>query len=204
MSSSQLFRKAGRGYNKEDVNSYVLSVNNELRDAQNRYDKLVSDSNSKAEKDYMTIYELQKKLDIAKASEERIEALENEIRSLREENAALKEENERSAENEKNAQAYENLCTKAGEVLVIASNTADDILKKANDEAEKIVSDATDKKDSMMKNISETASDAADGLSDYIKKAVEDCISRINSSIKEVEALKDLPDGSFPGIGFNK
>lgn len=82
--------------------------------------------------------------------------------------------------------------------MVIASTTADGILKRANDEANKIINDATDKKETMFKNISETASDAADGLSEYIKNAVDECIGKINSSIRRVEALKNTPEDKIP------
>lgn len=201
MADNQIFRKAGRGYNKEDVNKYIMTLNNDLVESQKRYDKLVNDSNSKAEKDYFMLMDLREKISS-------IDALKSKIDSLTEENEKLKKqvtELQNGSDTtvvDKNSEAYGNLCTRAGEILVIASTTADDILRKANEEAEKIVGDATAKKDNMLKNISETASTAADGLGDYIRDAVDVCIQKINASIQSVDLLKDS-DEEVPLMTFD-
>ena len=204
MSSSKLFRTAYRGYNKEDVNNYIVAINKELEASQNRFATLVNESNTKAQNDFTKIQQLLKEQENYRETVCRLEELKAENEALKKELEALQKEaaaKERSAET---AEAYDNLCAKAGEVLVIASNTADSILKKANDEAEKIINEATDKKDSMIKNITETASTAADGLSEYIKNAVDQCIDRINSSIRAVEALKNAPEDTVPIMKYRE
>lgn len=202
MVENQVFRKATRGYNKDDVNKFIASLNSEILESQKRYDKLASDSNAKSEKDYYIIMELREKITA-------LEALKEQNESLEAENAALKNQLEelKSSKNEeaaRNNQEYDNLCSKAGEILVIASNTADSILKKASEEADKIIGSATAKKDSMIKNITDTASTAADGLGDYIRGAVDACIEKINASIQSVDFLKDVPSEEIPVMSYTE
>lgn len=204
MSSSKLFRTAYRGYNKEDVNNYIIAINKELEDSQKRFTTLVNESNTKAQNDFRRIQELLCEQESFRAAVCQLEELTAENEALKKDLEALRKETAEKERTAETAEAYDNLCAKAGEVLVIASNTADSILKKANDEAEKIINEATDKKDSMIKNITETATNAADGLSEYIKNAVDECIDRINSSIRAVEALKDVPEDTIPVMKYQK
>lgn len=200
MSSSQLFRMSKYGYNKEDVNNYIIAINNELSATSVRLNRVSDELFAEQKKNADEIARLNALLNSAENKLSSLSSVELENQQLKERISLLQAEMEEAEK--KNAEVdnsvYENLCAKAGEVLVIASTTADGILKKANDEANKIISDATDKKETMFKNISETASDAADGLSEYIKNAVDECIGKINSSIRRVEALKNTPEDKIP------
>ena len=204
MSSTQLFRTSLNGYKKEDVNDYIIAINNELTAVSTLQNKLSDELCSVQRK---TADEIAHLNTLLKSAEQKL----SELSSVQEENLQLKEQISLLRAEKEDAEkkladgcesiyssTYDNLCAKAGEVLVIASTTADSILKKANDEANRIISDASDKKDSMFKDISETASTAADGLSDYIKNAVDECIGKINSSIRRVEALKNAPEEKIP------
>ncbi len=50
--SAPLFRKAGRGYNKEDVNKYIICLNKNLEETKNFYEKALNDCNTRAASDY--------------------------------------------------------------------------------------------------------------------------------------------------------
>lgn len=190
MSSSKLFKTAAGGYKKEDVNKYIISINKEIAALQAKYEQLCT-QNDALSNDTVQLKSknatLQSECDRLSLSEA---SLSRENETLRTELEALKKENGELLEAKNDTKTYESLCAKAGEVLLIASTTADDILKRANDEAHKIISDVECRKENMIESITQTAEYAADGLSDYIKGAVDECIGRINSSIREVGDLK--------------
>lgn len=207
--NAPLFRKATRGYNKEDVNNYIININRTLEDNKKAY-----------EKSYEALA-LRKKADEAElaALTERlfeIEDLKAEIKEKEEQLAALREEclrkddaiaslkaaiselesfrdghMEIDEEERTKAEYYDSLCSKAGEILVIASGTAENILNRANSEAQKIVGDANTQKDLMIKSFTETAAAAADDINVYIRNAVEECINKINKSVKDAKSVPE-------------
>ena len=191
--TAQLFRKAGRGYNKDDVNEYILSLNDRIKSLTEQYNRLVGQSNKRAEEDFYKIKELNEKIEELQAkNSEELRILKEKAEKSEKENEELRKSladatEKASAETQKNEEKYNTLCAKAGEVLVVASTTADDILKKANDEALRIVGEAESKKDKMVDNLNKTAGCATEGLKDYIKQAVEDCVKRISDCIKDIK-----------------
>lgn len=219
--TAPLFRKSINGYNKEDVNEYIININRTLEDNKELHEKEVSilQKNEKAamEKLYaatenaiLTLKdELEKvkadleaavanleaknaELDEARASLDRAKAV---IAEKDDQIEKLTAELEDVSNNTNNgdtvpADQYNNLCAKAGEILVIASTTAEDILKKANDEAVRIVNEAADRRNSIIKSFSETVDATADSINSYIKSAVDDCVKKINKSAVEAS----LPD----------
>jgi len=207
--NAPLFRKATRGYNKDDVNAYIININRTLEDNKKAYEKSYEALSQRKKQDEAEIATLN-----ARLSE--IDDLKNEIREKEEQLSLLREECLRKddaiaslkaaiselesfrdghmeideAERTK-AEYYDSLCSKAGEILVIASGTAENILNRANSEAQKIVGDANTQKELMIKNFTETAAAAADDINVYIRNAVEECILKINKSVNAANAFPD-------------
>lgn len=202
-----IFRKSVKGYKREDVNNYIISLNKNFEDNKRMYEKALNDCNARAASDYERICKLSEELQekemlisiltdkVARFEElcAEISAKDGEIAALKERNADLEEAVESytdSSEDERaKAEYYDNVCSKAGEILVIASSTAEDILNRANDEATKIVGDANVKKDLMLKTFSRSVDAAADDINVYIKKSVDECINKINKSVNEVSLM---------------
>lgn len=191
-----LFRKAGRGYNKEDVNSYIAEMSNAIAAVSEREKNIINESNARAKEDYDTIVSLRSELDgyeALKAEKDELEiSLSVANTELKRVYAELEEKNktpEIPADVLKKAEEYDKIASRAGEVLMIARKTADDILRRANEEAERIVSDANSKKNIIFRNISDTTSSATTNLSDYIQTAVDDCLYRITESINKANKL---------------
>ena len=205
--SAPLFRKSMSGYNKEDVNSYILSLNRTLEENKRQNEKTLSEYNVKAEEADRLICDLRNEIsdkdakilsleektaeldslkEESKAKDDEIARLNELVASLQEKVAAY--EAECDGEKEK-ADNYDSLCSKAGEILVIASSTAEDILNRANSEALKIVGEANTKKDLMLKTFSESVDAAVDDINTYIKTAVNRCVIKINDSVKEVSKM---------------
>lgn len=202
-----LFRKSMNGYKKEDVNNYILTLNRTVEENKKSYEKALENCNARAADDYQRICDLSTALkseedknallekDIAelrKESEQKdeiIASLGEQVKELEELRAKLASYEADAEDKQSKADYYDSLCSKAGEILVIASNTAEDILNRANGEAVKIVSDANCRKDKLLQTFSDSAIAAADDINGYIKTAVDECIKKINRSVKEVTSM---------------
>lgn len=206
---SPVFRKSINGYNREDVNDYIKRNDEYQRDLIRDYDTMKEDLTRRldTEKEYRdsaesALAKTKDRLECATVEiadkDEKIAALtgENDVyKTLLEEKdgeiATLKariaelEEAAASCDDAEKAEYYDSICSKAGEILFIASDTAEEILNRANDEAQKIVGDATTKKELMLKTLSKSVDEATGDINVYIKRAVDDCIKKINKSVSE-------------------
>ena len=142
------FRKSMRGYKKTDVNNYILQLNRTLEDNKAAYERSLEGCNARAEADYQRICELSQslkeqenknrdllvKIDELSPYETRCAEQEDEISRLRERIAILEANEEAAKDNDEKAKAeyYDSICSKAGEILFIASGTAESILNRAN------------------------------------------------------------------------
>ncbi len=201
------FRKAMKGYNKEDVNNYIIALNRTLEDNKRLYERTLNDCNARAEADYNSICKLTGDLNEKDKEITDLKAQISELLSVKEEldraNASIAEL-EKALEEAKNnnSEYYESVCSKAGEILFIASGTAENILNHANDEAQRIVGDANTQKDIMLKTFTDSVDAAADDINVYIKSAVEECIKKIDKSVKEVTEMANPEKKKKPRAVF--
>ena len=210
--SAPLFKKAFKGYDRDDVNAYILSLNRTLEENKLSYERSLRDCNTRAEEDYRKICELSEslsELDSVKRANDENEALIASLKKeLEEKNAKIEElsatvatlseankaQSSANEDDHSKAEYYDNLCSKAGEILVIASGTAESILNRANDEARKIVGEANNKKDLMLKTFSNSVEDAAEDINSYIRTAVSECIAKINKSVNDIKDASGAQD----------
>lgn len=208
--TSPVFRSAMRGYNREDVNSYIKSASDSFEAAKSELENALTESNTKSREYSERISIAERELAEARLKNSEkdslIASLQQQLSDVREECQTAAQENaqlrEKLAESEKadkaengvahsgvsdseRAKMYDSLCAKAGEILVVASGTAEDILEKARREASQIVGSAYEKKENMVRSLTHTAESAASNISEYIKTAVDDCIRSISSSVNE-------------------
>ncbi len=143
---------------------------------------------------------LQSELDRLAGIEAESMKKDEEIISLRLNITELEEKRSEPATDDEKAKAeyYDSICSKAGEILFIASGTAEDILNRANDEANKIVGDANSKKDLMLKTFSDSVDEAACDINTYIRRAVDDCIVKINKSVNDVTRMAKGDEAKAP------
>ena len=210
--TAPLFRKAGRGYNKDDVNEYILSLSRRLSEAQSARD---TDAAALAEarvrcNEYAAASaaqgaELAKLRADTAALSEKCRALEAGLGSLKSENMRLEDDLASArAEADRISSAYSGMCSKAGEILAMAGSAADDILHRAGDRAHEIINDADTKKNDMFRSISATADGFTSDIERYIKSATDDCMKKINDTIASVgnSGLEKTPaqnDGGCDG-----
>ena len=208
---SPVFRKSMSGYNKEDVNNYIINMSKKYSEAEIAYKNEIGRLTYELQSGENAYEELRTNYENAKS------ASLSEINALKEEIAVLNETlNQKTAEidslihnmeraeshaklsdsfggitdeNEK-ATLFDCISGKTGEIIVIACKTADDIIAKAKAEAEDILNEANSKKDNMLRSISGSADTMTSDISAYIRSTVNGCIDKIYSSIKSVETEK--------------
>lgn len=190
-----IFRNAVGGYNKSDVNTYILSLSHRLEDLEKSFADAAA-RNKELEEKAASLQEVSQKLSELTAT---LPALTAELEECKAE--LEKEQSENSALRERADTAtaeYDKLCRSAGQIFALAGNTADDILKRADDEAHKIVDDAKAARNTVFKSISETTDDFTSDISDYIKSAISNCIEKINENISAyTEETEKSPKVTF-------
>lgn len=205
--SAPIFRKAGRGYNKDDVNAYILALsrhceqlqasNAALEDEVRSLREALSERSASAD---ISASELEKIKVEAGALSARVSSLYDELQSTKAENERLKSDLEAAKlESEQVREAYSKVCSKAGEILALAGDAADDILQRAGGRAHEIIDDAKVKKDDIFRSITATADDFTDDIERYIKSATQNCMDRINESIAAIE--KTVGNGADVSVG---
>lgn len=171
----KVFRTAIGGYNKSDVNSYLIAIDSEykereaaLRERAERAEKkkcntLDDDVKSKLE---AQIAELEKKL-----SDKSSASLPDDYAELR-----------------KKAQLYEDTNARIGEAIISAKKTAEEIIAEANADADKIRKAAEQDAEERRKAVSESAEKALNLIYTKLKEAAtQNCevLEENSSSIEE-------------------
>ena len=77
-------------------------------------------------------------------------------------------------------------------------------MNRANGVAVKIVSDANSRKDMLLQTFSDSVDAAANDINGYIKTAVDECIKKINRSVKEVSDMAKPAQGQKTKAVFVK
>jgi len=165
-SNGILFRNAGRGYNKEDVNRYIEEMNIRFNAIEQEYQKKISELESSVSKNNGVADDTV----ISDGSDvlaEKCEALEKELAELKAKCKALEEA--AAADNEpaepaekcepqevsaleeapKEKQPDEDLSVKLGALMIETKHNADEMLKKAKEDADSVMLKAKESADSM-------------------------------------------------------
>lgn len=128
-----IFRSSPAGYNKRDVNAFIVSLNEKFAAAEEAYTGQISSLRTENHQ--------------LKQSAERVAALEEELAALKEELAALQAEHqeaalraaelsEEEADLRKKADLYDHMSSQVGDVMISANHTADQLLADARRDAE--------------------------------------------------------------------
>ena len=166
---SVLFRNSVSGYNKADVNSYILKINSELEAAE-KTAKNALEASALAQKE---AEEKACALEAASASavkqDKVISSLYEEIDTLKEEIAKLREsvkEDPAKQETGDEMLRYNEMSAQIGNVLIDAQKNAASIIDAAKKEAEKITKAASE-------NVSEASEKALREITDKMCKSVD-------------------------------
>lgn len=134
---SVVFRSATAGYNKRDVNQFILNMNAKFSAAEEEYKKEIST----LKENYQKSAQFDEKLSAAEAENEalrrELEALRLEIGELRREKETMTTCDAEELEKlRKKAELYDTMSSKFGDVMLTASYTAEQMISDARRESE--------------------------------------------------------------------
>ncbi|MBQ8746351.1 MAG: hypothetical protein IJZ08_00600 [Clostridia bacterium] len=190
------FRSAIGGYNREDVNQYILTINRELEE------KALA-----AEESEKKIEAITEELDAAKADKDALEGIQASLREsvdqLKEENESLREklaaaeaekaqlaerlaEMEKSAEEEEKSQKYDRISAQIGDIMISANTSADAIVAAANTHAAKILSDTESEANTIRTRLNEQATEMLAHISGELHTSAESCMCELITALSEM------------------
>ncbi len=148
--ASPAFRTSISGYNKADVNEYILKLNTEYSRGLAEKDEEIASLKSELEaantalNDAKNTADSEKELESANnviaAQTEQLEALKRELDEAKAELSATKSELERIGDLSDKMEQYENMTTRMGEIYMEATTDADRIRKEAKQAADELLS----------------------------------------------------------------
>lgn len=153
-SASPAFRTAISGYNKADVNEYILKLNTECGKGLADKDEEIASLKSELEaanaalNNTKNTEELEKELESANnviaAQTEQLEALKRELDEAKEELSLVKSELDHIGDVSDKMEQYENMTTRMGEIYMEATTDADRIRKEAKQAADELLLKTTE------------------------------------------------------------
>ncbi len=183
------FRSAIGGYNREDVNRYILDINRELQEKS----ALADDAAARASAlgaELETVTADKTALEGIRASlQEAIDQLKEENESLREKLAAVEAENARlvvSPEDGDKSQKYDRISAQIGDIMISANTSADAIVAAANDHAAKIISDTETEANDIRARLSDAADDMLAEISGELRSSTESYLYELSSALCEM------------------
>jgi len=185
------FRDSLKGYNKDDVNSYITALNKEFKDTEIKLEEKIE--------------ALEKKLSGLEASQkaspenaEKLAAAELRIKELEEQAGELKTENEKlrsdlsaDEENRRKAELYDKMSCQVGDVLLHAGDAADAMLKNAESEAKRINTEAEDFKRSTSEKL-KSMIDEANTVFKAMSQEALGAVSKYNTEVRKT--LDDISE----------
>lgn len=190
------FRSAIGGYNREDVNKYIIEINRELE----AKDTALKESEKNASDALSRVSALESEADTLKADKIALEGVQASLREaldqLKEENAALKESlaavqreaarlaalEAASSEDDK-SQKYDRISAQIGDIMISANTSADAIVAAANDHAAKIISDTESEALRTRARLSEAADEMLAKISSELHSSAESCAFEVTNAL---------------------
>lgn len=180
-----VFRSAINGYNRDDVNKYILETSKKFKEAQEASKEKIEILTAKLAKleshDVTKTEELQKN----------VESLTSTVQSLKEENDKLKADLAAATVNsEKTGEAagYDALSQQIGSILISANTTASTILSNASSDAEKLRADAENELFKVKMKISAEAESVLSKFTAEMTNVLDQCITELQGTVSAVQS----------------
>ena len=199
------FRSAMSGYNRKDVNAYIIDINRDFEARETELRAQITAAEENASKSEAAAQTAQDELQAAIRAKEEAEAV---LTALRESTEALKEENARLteevsvlqakvAEAEKNAadpeseeikksMKYDQISAQIGDILINANSSADRIVAAANAEATRIMSETEDEATYIRARLSDAADHMLTHISTELHDSTDHCLSELMTALREM------------------
>ncbi len=191
-SASPAFRTSISGYNKADVNEYILKLNTEysrsLADKDEEIASLKSELDAAntalndAKNTATSERELESANNVIAAQTEQLEALRRELDEAKAELSLVKSELDRIGDISDKMDQYENMTTRMGEIYMEATTDADRIRKEAKQAADELLLKTTE-------DCRERRQQLEARLSDFAAIRKEEIARLLNESQAEIDRV---------------
>ena len=194
------FRESFRGYNKDDVNSYIEQINllfsrkeGELRAYIANLEMSLATDPATAptpampmgnEGDGPSLDELKAKIASLEEALARVEEEKKTLASLQEKTSAEK------AESDEKSKLYDTMSAQVGNILIVANTNADKILDDAKKEASRLINEAILEAEHIRSEAESEARERLASVQAKIRRVSDNCLA-------EYKALLDEADNSF-------
>ncbi len=200
---NRAFRTSLSGYNREDVNKYILEINNtlsekdtsfadvskKLADAEARLSALSQEADAlRAEKSALE--------NIQATLRETIDTMKDEASALTERATAAEAENARlsarlaefdiASPEEDKSQKYDRISAQIGDIMISANTSADAIVAAANDHAAKIIADSESEAAILRSRISDTADEMLSRISGELHAGTDSYLYELTNALREM------------------
>lgn len=203
------FRSAMSGYNRKDVNAYIIDINRKFEEQEAELCAQITSAEERATQSETAAQTAREDAAAAVQAKEEAEAV---LAALRESVDALKEENVRLTEEiaalqakvieaEKNAvdpeseeikksMKYDQISAQIGDILINANSSADRIVAAANAEATRIMTETEDEATYIRARLSDAADHMLTHISTELHDSTDHCMSEL------LTALRDMRDST--------
>lgn len=193
------FRSAIGGYNREDVNRYILDLNRDFADKERDSANALAAADAnlteakqdveklKCEKEAATaeIAALSAELDAARAD---ISSLKAKLAAAEETSASLRRELETRpvSTNADKSEKYDQISAQIGDIMISATTSADAIVAAANEQASKIMSETEDEANYIRARLSDAADGMLSRISGELHVSSESCFAELMTALREM------------------
>lgn len=198
------FRSSISGYNRTDVNRYILDLNREFADKEQELNRALSAAEAKCKESDETAGQLRADRDNAlhsidaltadlDAARTELAALKAQLTAAEEAAAALRKELEErpAASVADKSEKYDQISAQIGDIMISASTSADAIVAAANEQAAKIMSDTEDEANYIRARLSDAADGMLSRISDELHVSTESCYSDLMTVLREMRDNTD-------------
>ncbi len=213
------FRSALSGYNREDVNRYILEMNRDFEERENSIKEASESQSAQLEEMHALIDSLRKEKEEAEAviavlrentdqlkeentalkerlqnAESRVDILSGQVDAAEKESASLRSELvKRTQDTEASAKSlkYDQISSQIGDIMINANSSAEQIIAAANTEAGRIVAETEEEAIYIRTRLSDTADEMLSGISERLHLSTENCLSELMSALREMRDSTD-------------
>ena len=177
-----VFRTAFHGYNREDVNQYILGMSKRFKEAQDASKEKIDALTAKLAKAGA--------LDAEDAAGTEAASMAQTIEALKRENEDLKLalEEAKNAGKVYESAPFDNLSQQIGSILVSANTTASTILTNASSDAEKLRADAENEVTLVKAKLESQSEIVLSKFTAELKSVLDRCLADLNGAVNEIQS----------------
>ncbi len=202
-----VFRSAISGYNREDVNKYILALNREWEEKSAETENALKEAQSGKADAETAVLALKEEADTHRAAvdalskinatlKESVDQAKEEIASLREKLLAAEQttatlraqfaEKEAANATDDKSTKYDRISAQIGDIMISANTSADAIVAAANEHASRIMTETETEANYIRARLSDAADEMLTQISGELHTSTENCLCEMTTALREM------------------